>query len=147
MSCESECSRAGGLCDHCSVSPRGGGGSGCLVQTGESLGWPKGGGFGGCALACLGVSLQPGLTAGKVVSRVQCPLCRFLMYIAKNSPFDQAKNPGMTKSFQLGESAVAVLPSICSFFLFPSHSVVTAERGRVGARARAVIWVLLTHSS
>lgn len=23
----------------------------------ESLGWPKGGGFGGCPLACLGVSL------------------------------------------------------------------------------------------
>lgn len=80
-----QCSRAwashtDGLCDP--VSPRavfagswGEGESGCLLQTGESLAWPNGGGFGGCPLACPGVSSQPGLTAGEVVSRVQCSLC------------------------------------------------------------------------
>lgn len=51
--------------------------AGCLAHTEESLGWPEGG-FGGCPLACLGVSLQPGLSAGKVASRAQCPLCWFL---------------------------------------------------------------------
>lgn len=42
----------------------------CLAHTAESLGWPNGGGFGLCPLACHGVSLQPGFVAGKVVSRV-----------------------------------------------------------------------------
>lgn len=68
---------AGGLCVHCLMSPRavsaGSGGEGersCLAHTGESLGWPNGGGFGLCPLACHGVSLQPAFVAGKVVSRV-----------------------------------------------------------------------------
>lgn len=55
------------------------------------------------------------------------PLCWFLTYVAKNSLFDQAKNPWVTKSRGLGESAEAELPSICSGFLFPSHSVVTLK--------------------
>lgn len=140
----------------CRVSPRaafagswGEGESGCTAQTGEPLGWleSQGGGVGRWLRGCLGVRLQPEFTAGKEVSRVHCPVCRFPIYTAKNSLFEWEKS-WTTNSWKLGEYTDAVLLSVCSAFLFPL--LFGGDRWRKqGRRHRPVVWsrVLLLHSS
>lgn len=69
--------------------------------------------------SCLGVTLQPGSTDVKQVSRVHCPVHWFPVCTASNALLDLEKSLTCRFMDAVREYAEAGLQSVCTFFLFP----------------------------